>query len=147
MTRALAILSICTALAPGCTSSSDHPAQRDLSKSDYQALKQEFSQPVGGPVQRKTYPVAQGIPPLAYIVPGNSTIRVVDATDGDVIASASAPSQTVVSVDARRGVTVAGNVVARGPLASAHSYSIYVEPNLTPPGAAARPAGDHQPSH
>lgn len=143
MIRVLPIFFI--ALAAGCTSSSEHPAQRALSKSDYQALKQEFSQPAGGAVQRKAYPVAHGIPPLAYIVTGDSTVRVVDATDGAIIVSAPAPSQTVVSVDARHGVTVAGKVVARGPLASAHSYSIYVEPDLaSSPGAAARPAGARQ---
>jgi hypothetical protein len=143
----LRIAVIFLALAAGCSSATEHPAQAALSKSDYLALKQEFSHPAGGAVLRnKTYPVARGTPPLAYIVPADATVRIVDATDGAVVASAQAASQTLVSVDAKHGVTVAGNVVARGPIPSDHSYSIYVEPDLTsPPGAAARPAGDHQP--
>ena len=116
----------CLAFAAGC-SGETHPAQKALSKSDYEALKQEFAQPSGGRVESRTYPVRQGALPLAYLVVSDSTIRVLDSTTGSVIATADAPANSIVSLDAGHGVTIAGQNVMPGPLASAHQYAIYVE--------------------
>ncbi|HEX8520811.1 MAG TPA: hypothetical protein VF669_01060 [Tepidisphaeraceae bacterium] len=128
MNRLCVIFLICS--VAGCGGGgSDRPAQRALSKSDLETLRQEFNgQSSGGAVQiGKTYPVTRGKLPLAYITTGGSVIRVVDMSNGVAIATADALARSVVAVDEKKGVTVGGSTVMPGPLASAHEYGIYVE--------------------
>jgi hypothetical protein len=95
----------------------------------------------------KTYPITQGSLPLAHIVTGDSSVRVIDLTNGNQIAAGDAPRSTVVSVDATRGVTIAGQRVTPGPLPSAHKFGIFVESNqdITVTGAGAGPPAATQP--
>ncbi len=140
----------CIGLALGCVS--DQPRRGDtvLSKSDLDALKREFAQPGGGSVEmNKSYPIAQGSLPLGHIVTGDSAVRVVDLTSGIQIAGGDAPRSTVVSVDAKRGVTIAGQQVNPGPLPSAHTFGIYVQSNpyfKERQGAGAGPPAATQPA-
>ena len=132
MTRLGVIFLICLAVA-GCTSPEEekHPARKVLSKSDYQALRQEFKAPTGGTVQHRGYPIKQGTPPLAVLVPAENTVRVIDATNGQLIASGSTERDAVVSVDAKSGVTLGREKLAAGPLGSTVSYAIYIESTPT----------------
>jgi hypothetical protein len=120
----------CIGIAIGCASDKPRTADKVLSKSDLETLKHEFAQPSGGSVEmNKTYPIVQGSLPLAHIVTGDSSVQVVDLTSGLRIGGGDAPRRAVVSVDAKNGVTIAGQQVNPGPLPSAHQFGIYVQSN------------------
>lgn len=71
-------------------------------------------------------PVKSGSLPLAYLLEHPGEIRVIDATDGTVVASTLAGGRTILSVDAERGVAIAGKVIRAGPLDPGHTYEIYL---------------------
>jgi hypothetical protein len=150
MIRSGVIFLICLATA-GCASHPEqekHPAQKALSKSDYEALREEFKAPSGGTVQRRGYPIKQGTPPLAVLVPAQNSVRVINATNGALVAMGSTKRDAIVSVDVKAGVTLGRDKLARGPLPSAESYSIYIEavnPNVVVTGGTTLPA-QHAPA-
>ena len=115
--------------AIGCASdeSEKHPAQKALSKSDYEALRQEFTAPTAGQVQRRNYPVKQGNPPIAVLVPAGNSVRVINSADGRLIATGATDRDTVLSVDPKAGVTLGRDKLAGGPIASAQPVAIYFE--------------------
>ncbi len=129
MTRFPIILSCLFLSMLGCAQAQDdtHPAQKALSKSDYQALKQEFSRPTGGQVQRRSYPIKQGNPPLVVLIPAGNSVRVIRAGDGQLIASGVTDRDTIVSVDPKAGVTLGLEKLAPGPIGSAQPVAIYIE--------------------
>lgn len=114
--------------------SATRPADR-LSDADRQALHEEFGgRPPGGAVERRAYPVAQGKLPLSYICPAEATVRVVDAASGTVVGVGLAKANSMISVDAARGVRIGREQVAPGPLASDRTYAVYVVPEEQPAG-------------
>jgi len=141
------IFSICLAslgaVGVGCVHQKEdkHPAQKVLSKSDYQAIRQEFSEPTGGKTQFHSYPVRQGKPPLAVLVPAGNAVRVINAATGALIAVGETERDAIVSVDASAGVTLGQSRLAPGPIPSAGDIAIYIEqPRPVMPGAAPAPA-------
>jgi hypothetical protein len=126
MIRAGIIFCLCFA-ACGCTRDRSRPASSTLSSSDYGALKNEFTQAPGGRVERVVYPIMKGKPPLAVLVQAGNSVRVTDATNNSLVAVGAADRDTLISVDAQRGVTLGGETLARGPLASAHDFAIFVD--------------------
>ena len=129
MTRSGVIFLIClatTSCAPRAEQEK-HPAQKALSKSDYEALRQEFKAPPGAAVQRRGYPIKQGTPPLAVLVPAQNSVRVIDAANGSLVATGVTERDAIVSVDATAGVTLGRQKLAAGPLGSSVSYAIYIE--------------------
>jgi len=130
MTRPCVIfVSLCLTTLIGCAAARDdkHPAQKALSQADYQALKQEFTQPTAGQVQRRSYPIKQGNPPLAALVPAGNSVRVVSAANGQLIAAGTTDRDAIVSVDPKTGVTLGRAKLAPGPIASAQPVAIYIE--------------------
>jgi len=124
MLRHVFILLLC--IPAGCSAA--HPkGAKVLSPDDRKALSEALSGAPGGPIQQTVYPIRTGSLPLNYIVTADASVRVVDATNGLVIATGRARAQSLVSVDAKRGVMIGRDRIAPGPLASAHQYSIYVE--------------------
>src|SRR4051812_34816728 len=111
MTRtSVIIFSIClaalaSAVGVGCVHQEEdkHPAQKVLSKSDYQAIRQEFSEPTGGKTQFRSYPVKQGKPPLAVLVPAGNAVRVINVASGTLIAVGETERDAIISVDASAG--------------------------------------------
>lgn len=79
-------------------------------------------------VQQQPVAVAQGPAPLVHIFDIGCPIRVVDLTDNSQLATATVPDQTLVTIDARRGVMVGRDNVAPGPLPEGHRFAIYVDP-------------------
>jgi hypothetical protein len=137
---------LCLSLACGCAPAHEdkHPAQRTMSKSDYQALREEFSGSSAGKLQHHAYPIKQGNPPLAVLVPANNAVRVVDATTGVLLASGTTDRDAIVAVDAKAGITLGREELAAGPIPSAQPVAIYIEtiamPGPVGPRSSARPA-------
>jgi hypothetical protein len=124
---------VCVLIVCGCAHEEDkHPAQRTMSKADYQALREEFSGTQGGKVQHRSYPIKQGNPPLAVLVPANNSVRVVDATTGALLAIGTTERDAIISVDPKAGITLGREELAPGPIASAQPVAIYIESTVMP---------------
>ena len=118
--------SVCFIAIIGCAK--DDSAKHALSKSDRDALRAEFSHPAGGRVQTGSKPIVQGTLPLALLVRGGNSVWVLDVASGFQVAAGATDRDAILSVNAKTGVTLAGRNIAPGPLASADTYAIYVEP-------------------
>jgi len=99
---------------------------KSLSKSDMDALRQEFGESHGGAVSHQTKPVAQGPLPLVFMASAGDTVRVVDVTTGAAIASGVAARDSLVCVNAN-GVRVGDDKLHPGPLPTAHEFAIYLD--------------------
>jgi hypothetical protein len=135
-----AIFLIC--LAAGCAHRAEeekHPAQKALSKSDYEALREEVQIADGRHgCSGAGYPIRQGTPPLAVLVPAGNSVRVINADNGARGGKRDNQRDAIVSVDAKAGVTLGGAKLANGPLGSAQAYAIYIE-SVNPNVAVSRP--------
>jgi hypothetical protein len=70
--------------------------------------------------------VAEGPAPLVFMLNDQVSLRVVDRTSGQVIASGVGRSNEIVSVDVR-GVRVGKRLVQPGPLPADHRYAIEID--------------------
>lgn len=135
-THWLCLIALPAAVCAGCQSAkpSASAKKEPLPEAPPKLVESWESAPVGLPRggSHASGPVAmaEGRPPLAYIVPtgGGGTIRVVDQTAGRDLAEAAVPARTLVRVDARRGVIFGSDEMLKGPLAGDHTYVIYVQP-------------------
>jgi hypothetical protein len=73
--------------------------------------------------------VKQGALPLAYLADVGTTVRVVDETGRGVVAEATLPARSIVSVSEKNGVVASGRTIVAGPLQADHRYGIYVVPS------------------
>jgi hypothetical protein len=73
-------------------------------------------------LQPEQRPVVQGPLPLMYLVEFDTTLRVVDQSTGQIVASTAAPSRSILRV-AATGVYLGTQQLAAGPLQS-RSYAI-----------------------
>jgi hypothetical protein len=71
-------------------------------------------------------PVKQGSAPLAYLVESATSVRVANMETGQTLAQASAPAGSIVSVDTTAGVSIAGQLLVKGPLPQA-TFGIYLD--------------------
>lgn len=78
------------------------------------------------PVVRQDRPVKVGALPLVYLLEYPGEIRVVDATAGVVVIGTRAGGRTILAVDEKRGVTIAGKTIRPGPLDPTHEYQIFL---------------------
>lgn len=70
----------------------------------------------------------EGIPPMSYMLGSGGTIRIVDATDEKIEpVTARVPVQSVILVDATRGVVVGIQTIIKGPLEKDHRYQIWLD--------------------
>jgi hypothetical protein len=78
--------------------------------------------------EQQSVAVAEGTIPLAHIFISGGPIRIVDATAKMQVAATTVSAQTLVRVDARKGVIAGDQTIAPGPLAADHQYVIYADP-------------------
>jgi hypothetical protein len=127
--RAIGVLGIASPLAGiglvvanGCGNREQPP---DLPE-HYTTTQQVQDRPLTASV-RSTL-IKQGPPPLVYMCETPATLRFTDVDTGVDLASASVAARQIVSIDARRGVTVDGNTIVPGPLRGEHRYGIWLDP-------------------
>lgn len=103
----------------------DHSAGSDA-PSPLSAKQMWRTQPVS--MHATAMAVAAGPLPLLYIFPQASSVRIVDETLGQDIAQGAVDAQTLVRIDAKKGVLFGQRAIAGGPLPASHRYGIYLVP-------------------
>lgn len=86
--------------------------------------------PLATPAQ-PVVPVAQGAPPLVYLVETNAMVRVVDTTSNQDLLRMPVAARTLVAVDSSVGIRVGSATMKLGPLPADHQYAIFLESNAT----------------
>jgi hypothetical protein len=84
--------------------------------------------PAIAPAQNAPVLLASGPSPLAYLFSGGGGIRIVDATAHNTLMTATPTANSLISINARSGITIAGQKLVRGPLPGDHTYEIWFEP-------------------
>jgi hypothetical protein len=117
---ALALGFACVAVAaPGCTDKGKSGAAPNA--------PQPVAAPTAVPKDMNATRLKSGPAPFTYLVGGGGNVRVVDATAGKTLVTATAAPNAIVSVDDAKGVSVANKVVKPGPLPAGHKYELWLD--------------------
>jgi hypothetical protein len=127
----IALLAACTqgsGCAAGTGASDKRPAKEKPTTRPVMpvAQQQTYAAPVvvDKPVPPK--PVREGTPPIVYLLPADGSLRIVDKTAGQEIATTAAEARSIVRIDDVTGVQLGKQTLRKGPLPPGHEYEIYL---------------------
>lgn len=68
-----------------------------------------------------------GPPPMSYLLGSGGNVRIMDATTGKRLSRKALTPQSVILLDAQKGVVVGTDVLVKGPLDPTHRYEIWLD--------------------
>jgi hypothetical protein len=68
-----------------------------------------------------------GPPPMSYMLGSGGPVRIVDATTGKRLSRKTLAPQSIILVDAQKGVVVGTDTLVKGPLDPVHRYEIWLD--------------------
>lgn len=81
--------------------------------------------PIAAPA--KSLPIQEGEPPLAYRVPSDGTVRIVDMNTSADVAVGALKAGEFIAVTQDNGILFGSERMLKGPLPEGHRYGIFID--------------------